>query len=109
MRKQSLSFRFILVVGLALAGIIAQAAPAAADADPKVTKDLVQMVTPLETYDAMITTMTKQMMASMQQSGAKIPPDSEIKMAKAVKEALPYDDLVAWTVEIYGTRFSTEE
>jgi hypothetical protein len=109
MRKQSPSLRFVLVAGLALAGILSQAAPAAADADPKVTQDLVQMVTPQDTYEAMINTMTKQMMASMAQSGAKIPPDAETKMAAAVKEALPYKDLVTWTVEIYGTRFTTEE
>ena len=110
MRKQSSSFRFVFVLGLALLGLFGSTAPAAAEADVKVTKDLVQMVTPLETYQAMISQMTKQMLASMQQAGGKAPPpDAETKMGKAVMEALPYDDLSNWTVEIYAARFSTEE
>jgi hypothetical protein len=30
-------------------------------------------------------------------------------MSKAVMEALPYADLAQWTVEIYTTRFTTDE
>lgn len=67
------------------------------------------MVTPQETYQAMIAQMTKQMLASMAQSGAKVPPDTESKMGKAVVEALPYNDLANWTVDVYATRFTTDE
>lgn len=67
------------------------------------------MVTPRETYQAMLSQITHQMLGSMAQSGAKPPADAEAKMTKAVLEAVPYDDLVSWTVEIYATRFSTEE
>ena len=67
------------------------------------------MVTPQETYQAMIAQMTKQMLASMQQSGANVPAGTEEKMGKAVVEALPYNDLANWTVEVYATRFTTDE
>ena len=71
--------------------------------------ELVQLVTPQDTYQAMISTMTTQMMASLSQSGAKMPADAANKMGKAVMEALPYNDLAQWTVEIYASRFTTDE
>ena len=109
MRKQSFSLRIAFVLSLALAGVSGSAGHAFADADAKVTMELVQLVTPQETYQAMITTMTTQMMASLQQSGAKMPQDAAGKMGKTVMEALPYNDLAQWTVEIYASRFSTDE
>jgi len=48
-------------------------------------------------------------LASMQQSGAQFPPDVESKISQAVMEALPYDELTSWTVEIYAPRFTTDE
>lgn len=109
MRKTSFSLRFALVLSLAVAGVTGTAGRAVADADPKVTMELVQLVTPQETYQAMISTMSTQMMASLSQSGAKMPPDAATKMGKAVMEALPYNDLAQWTVEIYASRFTTDE
>lgn len=109
MRKTSFSLRFALVLSLAVAGVTGTAGRAAADADAKVTMELVQLVTPQETYQAMISTMSTQMMASLAQSGAKMPADGANKMGKAVMEALPYNDLAQWTVEIYASRFTTDE
>lgn len=109
MRKQSLSFRFLFVFGLALGALLGVTGRAAAQADPKVTMELVKMVTPEDTYKAMIGQMTTQMLGSMQQAGGKVPPDAESKMGKAVMEALPYNDLAQWTVEIYAARFTTDE
>lgn len=105
----SRSLRWLFILGITAFGITGKSSVAAADADPKVTMELVQMVTPRETYQAMLAQLTKQMLGSMQQSGAKPPPDAENKMNKAILEAVPYDDLTAWTVEIYGSRFSTDE
>jgi len=109
MRAKYMSFRSLLVLSLAVGGIAGIGDRALADADASVTMQLVKLVTPLETYQAMAEQMTKQMMASMQQSGAKFPPDAESKLKQAVMEALPYDDITNWTVEIYVTRFTTDE
>lgn len=108
MQTQKRSVRWLLAVALSCS-VLGVSGPAAADADRKVTMELVQMVTPQETYQAMISQMTKQMLASMAQSGAKVPPDTESKMGQAVVEALPYSDLANWTVDVYATRFTTEE
>lgn len=109
MRRESLSFRFVFVLGLALGAFLGVTGRAAAQADPKVTMELVKLVTPEDTYKAMIGQMTTQMLGSMQQSGGKVQPDVESKMGKVVMEALPYSDLTAWTVEIYAARFTTDE
>ena len=109
MRRESLSFRFVFVLGLALGALLGVTGRAAAQADPKVTMELVKLVTPEDTYKAMIGQMTTQMLGSMQQAGGKVPPDVESKMGKVVMEALPYSDLTAWTVEIYAARFTTDE
>lgn len=110
MHKYSCSHRWLFMLALALGGLAGSGGRAAADADPKVTMELVQLVTPLETYQGIINQMNQQMLASMQQSGAKgMPPDAAAKMGKAVAEVLPYKDLTAWTVEIYSARFTTEE
>ena len=109
MHTQTRSLRWVFSVGIAAAGLLGGSGTAAADADKKVTMELVQMVTPQETYQAMIAQMTKQMLASMQQSGANVPAGTEEKMGKAVVEALPYNDLANWTVEVYATRFTTDE
>jgi uncharacterized protein len=108
-RNTSFSLRFVLVLSLAVAGVTGAAGRAVADADPKVTMELVQLVTPQETYQMIVTTMTTQMMASLQQSGAKMPADAANKMSKAVMEALPYKDLAQWIVEIYASHFTTDE
>ncbi len=109
MRTHTRSSRWLLVISLSLGGMLGPVGSAAAEADRKVTMELVQMVTPQETYQAMIAQMSKQMLASMAQSGAKVPPDTDVKMGKAVVEALPYADLANWTVDVYAARFSTEE
>jgi hypothetical protein len=109
MRTQTGLSRLVLAVGFSVGSLLGSAGLAAAEADRKVTMELVQMVTPQETYQAMITQMTKQMLASMQQSGANVPAGVEEKMGKAVVEALPYADLASWTVDVYAARFTTEE
>ncbi len=109
MKKSSRAFAFLFGLGLSIASQISFVSTAAADADPKVTMELVQLVTPQESYQAMITQMTTQMLASMQGAGGKVPPDAQGKMARAVADALPYNDLATWTVEIYSAKFTTEE
>ena len=109
MNTQKRSFGLGLLCCLSLLVSVSQPSVAYADADRKATMELVQLVTPKETYNAMIEQMTKQMLASMAQNGANVPPDTESKMGKAVVEALPYEDLANWTVDVYSTKFTTEE
>ena len=67
------------------------------------------MVTPVDTYNQMIEQVTKQMLASLRQSGATLPADVDAKMKKVVTEVLPYDELAGWSADVYAARFTTEE
>jgi hypothetical protein len=109
MRAKDRCLCCVLILGLAVGGVTGPGGRALADADPKLTMDLVKLVTPPENYQAIIQQMTRQLVASMQQSGVPLPPDVDSKMAQAVMEALPYDDLTSWNVEVYAPRFTTDE
>src|SRR5579864_6880708 len=109
MRAKDFCLRCVLILALAAGGAIGLGARALADADPKLTMELVKLVTPAETYQAILQQMSRQLLASMQQSGVPLPPDVDSKMAQAVMEALPYDELTSWTVEVYAPRFTTDE
>jgi hypothetical protein len=109
MQAPGFLFRCVLVLVMAAWGVAGVGGRARADADPKVTMDLAKLVTPPETYQAMIEQMSKQMIASMRQSGAQLPVDVDSKLGQAVMEALPYDELMTWTVEVYAPRFTTDE
>lgn len=106
-KKHSLGWG--LALGLSLFGLFGSMGTAYADADRKTTMELVQLVTPKETYRGIVDQMTKQMLASMRQSGATLPPDVDKKMGQVIEIALPYEDLATWTVDIYVTRFTTDE
>lgn len=109
-RSAPRSLQFLFAFALSVSALFGQGQRAYADADAKLTMELVQLVTPKETYDAMISQMTQQMLGSIQAGGGKqLPPDTQTKVQKAVTEAVPYNDLAQWTVEIYAARFTTEE
>jgi hypothetical protein len=73
--------------------------------------DLVRSIVPPEAYDAMLEQMYQQMSASMQQAGAGagIPADKQKDLRAAVKECLPYDDLLSWTAGVYSKHFTRKE
>lgn len=106
MHKTTRRLSLSLTLGLLLGGLCSVAH---ADADRKVAMELVRMVTPAETYAAMTDQISKQMLTSMRQSGATLPPDIETKMKKVVSEILPYEELAGWSADVYATRFTTEE
>jgi uncharacterized protein len=95
----------VLLGALALGPAVVQAQVP----DRKDVQELVQLVTPRETYQGVVEQMTSQMMAGMQQRGVGFPPEAASKIKRAITEALPYTELVEWTVEIYATRFNAEE
>jgi len=97
------------------AGAFARAAggkdPGDGQAATPASIDLVRSIVPPEAYDAMLELMYEQMSASMQQAGggAGIPPDKQKALKAAVKECLPYEDLLNWTAGIYSKHFSKKE
>jgi hypothetical protein len=109
MRAKNFCLCCVLVLALAIGGVIGPGGRAVADADPKLTMELVKLVTPAETYQAILQQTSRQLLASMQQSGVPLPPDIDSKLVQAVMEALPYDELTSWTVEVYAPRFTSDE
>jgi len=88
------------------------AAPMSALAGPaelKAATELVRLVTPKEAYDDMMVQMTNGMMQSLVAQGQKVPPDAQVKIQKAVGEVLPYDEMIAWSAEVYAARFTAAE
>ncbi len=73
--------------------------------------ELVRTIVPPEAYDAMLDQMYQQMSASMQQAGGggAIPADKQKALKAAVKECLPYNDLLTWTAGVYTKHFSKKE
>src|SRR5689334_5431914 len=62
-------------------------------------------VMPPSTYDQMLQGMIKQMLAA--QPGA--PPDTAEKMGRALREVIPYDEMVAITARVYVKYFDDED
>ena len=74
------------------------------------TVALMRQIMPPEAYDAVLDQMYQQMSASMKQAGGgTMSPKQQKGMKAAVKEALPYDDLLTWTGEIYAKHFTKKE
>ena len=73
--------------------------------------ELVRSIVPPEAYDAMLDQMYQQMSASMQQAGGggALPADKQKALKAAVKECLPYDDLLSWTAGVYTKHFTRKE
>jgi hypothetical protein len=80
----------------------------AGEAERKATLELMQLVVPRETYDDMITKMIAAIKGSMVQGGA-LPADFDVKMHAAMLDVLPYDTVLSWSADVYGSRFTVEE
>ena len=104
-----------MVFGICLASITSVAAWAVADnAAPKDDRaaviQLMHAIVPKPAYDAMLDQMYAQMSATMAQMGGKAVPAAKQKALKAaVMEAMPYDDLVAWSADVYMKHFTRKE
>jgi hypothetical protein len=94
----------LLVVGLTLC-----VEARAEDPRKEAALVLVKLVMPEAAYDDMIVQMSQQMTASMNGSGAHLPPDFAQKMPLVVREALPYADMVQVNADIYAKHFTVEE
>jgi hypothetical protein len=95
--------RKILVAALLAFPLVAHAG----EAEKKAALELIHQVIPQETYASMIEQMTTQMLQVMPQ--ARVSPDAGDKMKKVVLEALPYEELVGWSADIYAQKFTLDE
>ena len=100
-----------LTLLLAISIVSATAVAGDAEKDTKTaTVALMRQIMPPEAYDAVLDQMYQQMSASMKQaSGGAMTPKQQKGMKAAVKEALPYEDLLTWTGEIYAKHFTKKE
>jgi hypothetical protein len=107
-----------VVIGVSLVSVMSFAAwtlvPGAARADKAADKaaslELMRTIVPRGAYDAMLDQLYAQISATIQQSGGKgIPASKQKDLKEAVQEALPYDDLVDWSAEIYAKYLTSKE
>ncbi len=79
-------------------------------ATEKATLELMRSVLPPEAYDAMLDQMYQQMSQGMKQMGAPgLSPEKQEALKAAVKECLPYEELLQWTAEVYARHFTKKE
>jgi hypothetical protein len=80
------------------------AAPAA------VYMDAVRIMMPRARYDAMIEGMYRPLIAEAEaRSKAKMPPESVAALRKAAESSMSYDELLAWTADVYQRHFTPDE
>jgi len=78
--------------------------------DKAATMELMRTVVPKAAYDAMLDQMNQQMSRAMEQMGNKaIPADKQKGLKEAVKECLPYDELLTWSTDVYMKHFTRKE
>jgi hypothetical protein len=76
----------------------------------KVANEVVRQLTPPHTYQDMLKQMTDGMLpAIQQQAGGQLPPDFQKRLIAAVSDALPYEDLISWSADLYAARFTEGE
>jgi hypothetical protein len=99
-----------ILLALSIVSATAVAGNAEKDKDTKTaTMALMRQIMPPEAYDAVLDQMFQQMSASKQASGGTLSPKEQKGVKAAIKEALPYDDLLTWTGEIYAKHFTKKE
>jgi len=100
-----------ILLAISIVSATAVAGNVDAEKDTKTaTVALMRQIMPPEAYDAVLDQMYQQMSAGMKQAGGgTIPANKQKAMKAAVKEALPYEDLLTWTGEIYAKHFTKKE
>src|SRR6516225_8447620 len=102
--------RILSALVLALALALSSPRAIAGPQEKAIALELVKLVTPRESYRDMLKQMTDNMAAAMAaKSGGSVPPDRSEKLVAALEDALPYDDLIEWTADIYSSRFTAAE
>lgn len=97
---------------LLLTSLLALALPAMAD-DKRASaaaSELMRSVLPKDAYESILEQMYSQMSVAMQQSGGKtLTPEDQESLKAAVRECIPYEDMLAWNSEIYSRHFTAKE
>lgn len=60
-------------------------------------------------YQELVKQSTAGIIAGIKSQGQELPKDFAKKMEAVVAEALPYDELLAFNAQVYGSRFSDKE
>ena len=102
-----------MALGLGLCGATAvtltlEQREAHAAADSKAMQ-LARLMLSKDSYGEMLKQTVQGIAASLQAQGQPIPPDRQKKFEAAVAEAMPYDEILQFNTQIYGSRFSDKE
>jgi hypothetical protein len=100
-----------VVLGLCSAGAVTftlheREAQAASDSK---AMQLSRMAMSKDTYKELVKQTMQGISASLQAQGQGLPADKLKQLELAVAEALPYEELLAFNAQIYGSRFSDKE
>ena len=101
-----------LALGLGTVGAVTVGtglAPAHAAASESVAMQLSRVVMSPDGYKELIKQSTAGIIAGIKSQGQEIPKDFAKKMEAVVAEALPYEELLAFNSQVYGSRFSDKE
>jgi hypothetical protein len=89
------------------------AAPAAAQEDPKpAAAALARALTPPQRYQGMLEQLYRPLLANAErtQGGDKVKLEkAAAQIREAAAKAMPYDDLLTWTAEVYAAHFTAAE
>ena len=78
--------------------------------DRAATQELMRSVVPRAAYEAIVEQTYTQVSATMQQTAGKpIPAGKQKELREAVRECLPYDELVSWSTDVYLKHFTRKE
>jgi uncharacterized protein len=79
-------------------------------APPAVYMDAVRIMMPRARYDAMIEGMYRPLIAEAEaKSKSKMPPEGVDALRKAAQSSMSYDELIAWTADVYQRHFTPDE
>lgn len=101
-----------LALGLGTLGAVTLSAgltPAHAAPSESVALQLSRVVLSKDGYQELLKQSTAGIIAGIKSQGQDVPKGFATKMQAVVAEALPYDELLAFNAQVYGSRFSDKE
>ena len=100
----------LAALALAISSLTAATPARAGEPERKAVLELVQLVMPKSIYERMIGQMTQQIVASIKtKDNAPMPRDLTEKISLSVQDAMPYEEMVGWSADIYESRFTLDE
>jgi hypothetical protein len=104
----------LLIVVFAVLGVVGAytlggASRAWAAHDESAAMQLSRLVLTRETYKEILEQTAAGISQGARASGEQLPGDFDKKLSLVVAEALPYDEMLAFNAQVYGSRFSDKE